>query len=486
MHQIPIIVMGDPSGRFIEAIESQRGPVSVVRHVHDLSEMLAVAHSGLARLVLIVTGHENLTQSTISTLQELDISVCQVVDSPATHVLPGIIPLDALADPTNLIQQLEQVAQGHYSSQINQQEQGLQGQETTSAHPEAKEHIPPIAEDSEDEQQEPSQHTKTEQTKNTHQPPLAPIGKVLTIWGPNGAPGRTTLAVNLAGAFADTGQKVCLIDADTYGASVSAVLGLTDDYSSLAQLCHYAERDKLTTENCAELTHTIAHHEKYLDVITGINRADRWAEIRTTALKAVIEKLTSTYDLLIIDTSFNLEEDTTITFDGLAPQRNDATLTALRAADHCLLIGLADVVGVPRLIKGFEAYQEATQDTTTATITIALNRVRAESVGPSPHTALQHSWDRFGPAQPISAFLPEDSPNCDRARLQGKTLLEVAPESALTQEINHLHQKLRQELGLKAGEPSRRQALASSSTSMVEKKKNKFKFTRKGRASGES
>jgi hypothetical protein len=43
---------------------------------------------------------------------------------------------------------------------------------------------------------------------------------VVAVWGPKGAPGRTTVAVNLAFEAAGLGDETLLVDADTYGGTV--------------------------------------------------------------------------------------------------------------------------------------------------------------------------------------------------------------------------------------------------------------------------
>src|SRR5690606_5601455 len=40
-------------------------------------------------------------------------------------------------------------------------------------------------------------------------------GSVTVVWGPHGAPGRTTVALALAAAAAMTGARVALVDADS-------------------------------------------------------------------------------------------------------------------------------------------------------------------------------------------------------------------------------------------------------------------------------
>jgi Mrp family chromosome partitioning ATPase len=44
---------------------------------------------------------------------------------------------------------------------------------------------------------------------------------LLAVWGPKGAPGRTTVAVNLAFEAAPLVGEVLLVDADTYGGAVA-------------------------------------------------------------------------------------------------------------------------------------------------------------------------------------------------------------------------------------------------------------------------
>ena len=68
------------------------------------------------------------------------------------------------------------------------------------------------------------------------------------MWGPAGSPGRTLVAANIAGELAAEGKSVLLVDADSYGASVAAVLGLLDEAAGLAQACRLADQGLLDAE----------------------------------------------------------------------------------------------------------------------------------------------------------------------------------------------------------------------------------------------
>ena len=54
----------------------------------------------------------------------------------------------------------------------------------------------------------------------------------MAVWGPAGAPGRTTVAVGLA---AEIGRRhrTLLVDADPYGGAVAQQLGVVDEVSGV-------------------------------------------------------------------------------------------------------------------------------------------------------------------------------------------------------------------------------------------------------------
>ena len=67
------------------------------------------------------------------------------------------------------------------------------------------------------------------------------MSQLLAVWGPTGAPGRTTVAINVASELAELGQSVLLIDADSYGGAIAPTLGLIDDAAGFAAACLLAK-----------------------------------------------------------------------------------------------------------------------------------------------------------------------------------------------------------------------------------------------------
>ncbi len=266
-------------------------------------------------------------------------------------------------------------------------------------------------------------------------PADAGTGSVIAVWGPAGSPGRTFLAANIAGELAAEGRTVLLVDADSYGASIAAVLGLLDESAGLAQACRLADQGLLDTDALLRIATPVATRLGTFRVLTGITRADRWTELRAAALSLVVECAKAVADVVVIDTGFCLEADEELSFDTLAPRRNAATLLSLEVADTVYAVGSADPVGVPRLVRGLAELALAVPQ---AAPTVVLNKVRASAVGRSPERQLRDAWERYGPAEPVDAFLPWDAAAADAALLGGSLLLETAPDSTLRSAIANL------------------------------------------------
>ena len=245
--------------------------------------------------------------------------------------------------------------------------------------------------------------------------------QVLAVWGPIGSPGRTTVAVNLAAECAAGGLRALLIDADTYGASVAQHLGLLDDTPGLAAAARAAEQGALDAPGLLRRATEVSPR---LHVLTGLPRADRWPEVRDAAMGNILDAARLVADVVVVDCGFGLEADEELSYDTLAPRRNATTLTTLGAADHLIVVGAGDPVGLQRLVQGLAELAHVPSPTPR----VIVNKVRASAAGPHPERAIREVLGRFSGLDDV-ALVPDDRDACDAAMLAGRTLTEHAPGS---------------------------------------------------------
>lgn len=286
------------------------------------------------------------------------------------------------------------------------------------------------------------------QHPDINQDPAAPsryqpghrLGKVVTVWGTHGAPGRSTIAFNLAALAAQQGQQVCLIDADTYAPSLDALMALEDTGSGLAILCSDADRAQLDEKKAGAIMERVPLKNGTFDFLSGITSSSRWPEVRARAFAEVLEWLKHRYDLVICDVAAPIEVDEELTFDGPAPRRNAATLTALACADRVIVLGEADVIGLPRLINLAREVQARPELFAPETdVQYWLNRSRREAAGFNPEAKMRDNWARYL-SIPLTGVIPYERKVMDRLRRNGEALLEVAPRHAVVQSLEAMLQ----------------------------------------------
>ena len=200
------------------------------------------------------------------------------------------------------------------------------------------------------------------------------MSRLIAVWGPTGAPGRTTVAINLAAELAEQGQRVLLIDADSYGGAIAPMLGLVDEAAGFAAVCRLAESDQLTIAEIERLSHPVSTGSHNMSVLSGIVRPDRWPELSAERVRKVIGAVREHFDAIVVDVGFNLETDEEITSDLFAPRRNASTLTVLKHADCIVEVASADALGIARFIRAHDVLVEEFPESLRV---IVLNKVRS-------------------------------------------------------------------------------------------------------------
>lgn len=415
---IPVVTVGDSRDDLVGGLERLHGPVSVVRRCGELAELLAACQSGLARAAVVAAGSEELTASLVDRLSAVGVVVVALTDDPEEAVRLRTIGVAAEAHAVDAAALAARI-----SSAVAQRSGAGAGPEAAHGAHATGAGTPA------------GQVPRASGGHAAGLPGPAERGQIIAVWGPAGAPGRTLVATNIAGELAAEGQSVLLVDADSYGASVAAVLGLLDEAAGLAQACRLADQGLLDADALLRVATTVATKAGTFRVLTGITRADRWTELRAAALTLVLERAREIADVTVVDTGFCLEADEELSFDSGTPRRNAATLRSLELADTVFAVGAADPIGVPRLVRGLAELQSAVPH---ASPQVVMNKVRAAAVGRSPERQLRAAWERYGPAEALLAFLPSDPAASDAALLSGALLLEAAPESELRRAIAKL------------------------------------------------
>lgn len=364
----------------------------VVRRCVDVADLLATAASRQAGVAVVAVDLRGLDAEVVAQLREDDLSVVGVTVAAASAdeaVLRriGIDVVGSVDDLTSLVELLVETA---------------------------RRPMPPAASDT-------MLSVRTADPARGERPRRR--GRVIAVWGSTGAPGRSVVSLGLSAELARLGAPTLLIDADVYGGAIAAMVGMLDEASGLLAAARAANVGGLQARDLACHAREI---NPMLRVLTGLPRADRWTEVKSVLLRAVLEAARGLAAFTVVDCGFNLELDEEISYDTAAPRRNGATIEALERADTVIVVGSADPVGLTRLIRGIH---DLCVVAPSAAPYVVVNRVR---------TTLGWSIDEIAAtvarATGIHTIhtLPDDRVACDRALVHGQTLTESAPDARIT------------------------------------------------------
>lgn len=256
-------------------------------------------------------------------------------------------------------------------------------------------------------------------------------GVVVSVWGPTGAPGRTTLAVNLSIELASISGSVILIDADVYGGAVSQALGMLDEAPGIAAVARTAlEGGSLS----AAIRRFALEVRPGMRVLSGITQASRWPELSAAALEPMLAAVRAEAAITVVDCGFGIEREGPVGGVG----RNDATLSVLAASDLILVVGSGEPLGIQRLVR---ALADLGDVAATIPRLVVVNRVRASVCGARPAQAVGDVLARYAAVDEVW-IIPDDPKACDAATLAGQELAERAPHSPARKAIEAIARRV--------------------------------------------
>ncbi|MFM8240780.1 MAG: CpaE family protein [Actinomycetota bacterium] len=388
MSALPILLgapglAGEPE--LVTALTRPGAPVTVVRRCVDAVDLLGAAASGRARVAVIGPGLPRLARETVARLGAESVRVLGVAaagdEAGRRHLRDLDVPVVTLA--------MDDV-----DAAVVSLAHALDDPEAVGITP------PEPLEDIVD----------------------AATGTLIAVWGPAGAPGRTTVAVALADELARAGTPTLLVDGDTYGGAVATHLGLLDDACGIVAACRQADAGTLDVAGLATAARTITPAFR---VVTGIPRADRWAELRPASLSRLWEACRSTPGACVVDAGFSIESDEDYLADTRTPRRNAATLSALAAADVIVAVASADPVGMERFIAALPDVRRVADG---RPIVVVVNRLRPGPIGRDARGQLSETLARHAGVHD-AVYVPDDRDALDTCLRQGRTLAECAQRS---------------------------------------------------------
>ncbi len=427
---------------FVAAVERTANQIRVVRRCVDLADLLATTATGTSRAVVLSADLRRLDATALSKLRSAGLHIIALVPHGSEQIerrirqlgVRHVFAADVTADRViAVLVALAAQPPGPVSPN------GLAGVSPASGAP-AESHgepgPPPMPVPSAGPAPVWAQPVQQPRTSSPAPPSNGfPItSRVIAVWGPTGAPGRTTVAVGVADEAARAGVPTMLVDADTYGGVIAQQLGMLDEAPGLAAACrahHHGALDAISLTGYARQT------GRNLAVLTGISRADRWPELRAEAVAGVLEQAKQLARLVVVDCGFCLEDDEELSYDTAAPRRNAATLAALGSADRVVAVGSADPTGVARLVRGLAELAESVPTPAARSPIVVMNRLRDTAMPGDPAGEVSQAMRRFAGVGQI-AFIPYDRTSVDRATSVGRTVGDVTPRSPLRNALAEL------------------------------------------------
>ncbi|WP_082531467.1 AAA family ATPase [Microbacterium sp. Root1433D1] len=258
--------------------------------------------------------------------------------------------------------------------------------------------------------------------------------RVIAVWGPHGAPGRSTLAIQLAVELARRGRRTALVDTDTVAPALALLLGLSDDAPGVAAACRRAERGALDSAELTRLATTVATGGGDIEVLPGINRPSRWPELSSTRLRATLVACREWSEETVVDVAATFDADEEVTYDLAGPRRHAATTASLNEADLIIAVASADPLGISRFVREHAELRRLTAPTP---VVVVVNQVRPGPLGIDARGQVRRTLERFAGITDV-VFLPFDQRAADAALLHARPMTDVAPRSPFLAAVRRL------------------------------------------------
>lgn len=254
------------------------------------------------------------------------------------------------------------------------------------------------------------------------EPKPIPKGKLVAVWGPKGAPGRTTVAVQLAAEIAAREPRTALVDADTYGGDIAQMLAIVEELPTIVWGAQMAAEGRLDAEKIASMLRRTSPSGPVL--LPGIDRTELWNDISTFGWERLLDVFLGSFAFSIIDVGFGLEGG-----DGRDHDRDRLARQTIAEAHHVVGVCRADPVGMKTFLWSAERLK-AIRPLDDVTIV-------ANQVAPGDADEVRYILKKHVGKRPL-VCLPHRPGETRAAIDRGVVIREMKPASDLVSQIREL------------------------------------------------
>lgn len=267
-------------------------------------------------------------------------------------------------------------------------------------------------------------HTVDGSGSSSDQTPAS--GQVISVWGPPGSTGRSTVAISIADELARAGTSCALVDADLQAPAIDQLLGITAGGGSLAWALRHAAHGDLTRRTLLEHMPLTGAGVRLLLGASG------GSSLRPSLWESVCRHLETAVETIVCDMGV-------LDVNGprwLADPAEQALAQTVMRSEARVIVGTADPVGLARLTRHLQGAADAGLMAHGRCV-VAITRLRPDDADAAAFVSSVLAPRALGLGAQVVA-LDDDARVCSVARSRARTIAEVAPKSRLRQELRQL------------------------------------------------
>lgn len=134
-------------------------------------------------------------------------------------------------------------------------------------------------------------------------------GKIITVTSTKGGVGKTISLLNLAGTYEKLGLKTLIIDLDLYGGAVATYLNSNNDKTIFNLV------EDLTNNRYEKIEDYLFSYSDKIDIISAPKDPRMANKIESKYIPLILRNVIYKYDVILIDTSHNLNEINIVALD---------------------------------------------------------------------------------------------------------------------------------------------------------------------------